>query len=86
MKVTCINDANRPNEIPSTRWVKKGRIYTVTRVKKLNIQNTYGFELQEIDLKPFSPYEYFEASRFGRPTEEPSRGLQEENILEEASL
>jgi hypothetical protein len=65
MKVICINDKNRPNEVPESHWVKEGKIYTVLRTCKLNIQGgKVGFELEEINLKPFSPYEYFDSGRF----------------------
>ena len=68
MKVICLNDQNRPNEIPSTKWVKKDEMYTVTKLMKCNVQGgLLGFQLAEIDLKGCEPYEYFAAHRFGIP-------------------
>ena len=65
MKVICIDDTNRPVDIPESKWVKKDEVYTIVKVVKLNLQkNTLGVELDEIDLKGCFPYEYFLANRF----------------------
>lgn len=65
IKVICINDSNRPNEIPESLWIKKGDPYTVINACILHAQGgILGYELEEIDLKPYSPYEYFDAKRF----------------------
>lgn len=65
-KVICINDSNKPNDIPQSQWVKKGSIYTVTKVAKMLIQDgIYGFELAEINLEGCAPYKYYSAERFG---------------------
>lgn len=65
-KVICINDSNKPNDIPQSQWVKKGSIYTVTNVVKMLIQDgIYGFELAEINLEGCAPYKYYSAERFG---------------------
>lgn len=64
-KVTCVNDSNRPNDIPNTKWINKGDEYTVVQVDYLNIQNrVLGFKLAEVDLTDCFPYQYFLASRF----------------------
>lgn len=65
MKVICINDKNRPNEIPANRWVVEGNVYTVTQVTKLNAQGgLYGFKLEELNIDDLAPYQYFLPSRF----------------------
>lgn len=65
-KVICINDSNKPNEIPNSQWVKKGSIYTVTKVSRMLIQGgIIGFELAEINLDGCAPYKYYSAERFG---------------------
>lgn len=65
-KVICINDANKPNDIPGSQWVKKGSIYTVTKVARMKIQgDILGFELAEINLDGCAPYKYYAAERFG---------------------
>ena len=67
-KVICIHDEDRPNDIPTSRWVVKGQEYTVIKVERMNMQgNTLGYELEEIDLTPFFPYTRFGAWRFGIP-------------------
>lgn len=80
MKVLCINDQHRPTEIPTTHWVKQGQTYTVVRVMKCHAQGgIYGYELEEIDLKPFSPWEYFAAHRF-RPLHEAPEEIAENEL------
>jgi len=65
MKVICINDSHRPNEIPTSKWVVKDKIYTIDKVMRMRMQNgLLGFSLKEIDLSGCFPYLYFSASRF----------------------
>ncbi len=67
-KVICLNDSHRPNDIPTSKWVKKGETYHVTKVDRLMLQGgALGFQLQEIDLSDCVPYIYFSATRFGIP-------------------
>lgn len=64
--VICIDASNKPNDIPNSKWVKKGEIYTVIRVVKLPLQGmAIGYELEEIDLKDCFPYQFFSSNRFG---------------------
>jgi hypothetical protein len=64
-EVICIDDAVKPNDIPSSVWVKKGQKYTVIGVYKMGMQpGIYGYELQELDLTPYFPYRYFAHVRF----------------------
>jgi len=46
MKVVCINDSNRPNEISINNWVKKGDKYTPIKlcISKLTKEKYYVFE------------------------------------------
>jgi len=65
MKVECVNSSNRPNDIPTSKWVVKGNEYTVIKAAKLPMQGgLLGFQLAEIDLSDCVPYLYFAASRF----------------------
>lgn len=67
--VICQNDSDRPNDIPLSKWIKKGETYTVIKVDILNAQNKQiGFQLEEIDLSDCFPYLYFLSLRFGIPT------------------
>lgn len=64
-EVICIDDAVKPNDIPTSAWVKKGERYTVIGVYKMNMQpGIFGYELKEKDLSPYPPYRYFAHVRF----------------------
>lgn len=86
-KVVCVNDSDRPDGIPTSRWVKKGIVYTVIEVKKLTVQNNkLGFKLEEINIDDCFPYQYFSASRFVPFIPPKDTTLEEtlDRILEEA--
>jgi hypothetical protein len=72
VKVTCINDKNRPKEIPEFDWVKEGETYHVTHISLQVNQVEGGMIVAGCDIyeKPLSldrhtPYECFRLSRFG---------------------
>ena len=86
MKAVCIDDSNRPVDIPEHKWVKKEEIYTIVKVVELKLQNnSLGVELEEIDLKDCFPYEYFLAARFApiSPKNSIEKELEKEEHLEE---
>ena len=87
-RVQCLNAKNKPNDIPTSKWVKKGETYTVIDVKKLLIQGgKLGFKLEEINIDSCFPYQFFAASRFGIPVGEIMKQETEEmldNLLKEA--
>jgi hypothetical protein len=61
----CINDSNRPNEIPVSKWIKKGNTYNVIFTVTVLPQKELGVQLAEIELTDKElPYEYFLANRF----------------------
>jgi hypothetical protein len=65
MKIMCINDKNKPAEIPANKWVVSGEIYTIIGVQPLLSSNSMGFELAEIKLgEECFPYHYFNPERF----------------------
>ena len=65
MKIMCVNDKNRPQEIPANKWVVKGEVYTLIAVQPLLSSNSMGFELAEIQLgEDCFPYHYFNPDRF----------------------
>jgi hypothetical protein len=69
MKVICINDKNKPNDIPQSKWIEEGREYNVLKQIRCNTQGgLLGYELEEIDLTGCEPYLYFQASRFAPAT------------------
>ncbi len=84
-KVICLDDSNRPESIPTSKWIKKGESYTVIKIGKLLIQNgLVGFKLQEVNIDDCYPYQFFSAKRFGIPT--PDKWIEEEleRLLKEA--
>lgn len=77
MKVECIDDKFRPEEISSSNWIKKGVVYTVERVIKINMTNDYAFELAEV--KPNSPlYAGYNINRFKPVDDVPDEVLEEQ--------
>jgi hypothetical protein len=66
MKVICIDDDNKPKNVPIEEWILEGDIYTVTKIVKMGLQkDIYGFLLKEIQLSSKSfPYELYDSSRF----------------------
>jgi len=61
----CINDKDRPKEIPISKWVKKGQTYNIIYTVTVLPQKQLGVVLSEIELTDKElPYEYFLASRF----------------------
>ena len=62
----CIDDKNRPKEIPADKWIKEGEKYNIIYTVVVLPQKQLGVHLAEISLDECCmPYEYFLASRFG---------------------
>jgi hypothetical protein len=80
-KVICLNDSNRPKQIPVEKWLTKDTEYTVIAVAfdfKLQA-GVVGFVLKELPLGEDNfPYFYFNANRFA-----PVEPIVAEEILEE---
>ena len=81
-KVTCIDDSGRPNEIPLSKWVRKGNVYTVIAYTIMVQQNTLGFFLDEIDLSGCEPYRTFHSSRFAQADVAPVMEAANEKVNE----
>ena len=66
IKVICINDKDKPAEIPQEKWIKKGEMYTVIHISvHLNQNRIQGATLAEITLdESCAPYEAFRLNRF----------------------
>lgn len=75
-KVLCIDDTKLPDQLPPSRRVVAGKVYTVVEVARMELQSIIGYRLAEIDS--FFPYEYFKASRFLPLQEKESEALVEE--------
>jgi hypothetical protein len=84
MQVICINDSNKPKQVPEEKWIKKGNTYTVIASIKLNIQlGKIGFKLEEIELDHSCfPYEYFDSERFSLQIESFKTTREEKLLLE----
>lgn len=71
IKCICINDANRPNAISPSLWIKKDQEYHITHIYYHYQQKKSGFELSEIFLNDSCfPYVSFDSNRFKIPQEE----------------
>ena len=65
IKCICINDNDKPKEIPQEKWIKKGNNYHIIWILKMvNQNNIQGVQLAEISLDNYLPYEAFKMSRF----------------------
>jgi hypothetical protein len=81
--VVCINDSNRPQEIPSNLWVTKGQRYTVIQVKP-SLDGQIGFVLEELPLgEDTIPFDSFGSKRFGIPMDQISIEEEAEQALKE---
>jgi hypothetical protein len=79
IKITCINDKNKPNDISNTHWVKQDEEYTPVKIIKSKLSGDLYFVLEEV--KPDNPlYGGYNINRFAImiPIEE----FIEENELE----
>ena len=65
IRCVCINDNNKPKEIPISKWIKKDSEYHITHIYWHIQQKIQGFELAEIFLDDNClPYQSFAANRF----------------------
>ena len=81
MKVVCINDSNRPNEIPNSLWIKKGRFYDVERITR-DMSGNYAIVLVSPKLgRENMPYRFFGAYRFSMV--DPELVAESENVVSE---
>ena len=61
----CIDDENRPNDIPLSKWLKEGENYHITSATVVLPQGILGFKLKEIELDANClPYSYYSSHRF----------------------
>ena len=62
----CIDDSNRPKEIPKEKWIEEGKKYHIIYTVIVLPQKELAVLLSEIQLTDDElPYEYFLAKRFG---------------------
>jgi hypothetical protein len=61
----CIDDKNKPKEIPDAKWIKEGNKYNIIYTVIVLPQKELAVMLSEIELTDNElPYEYFLAKRF----------------------
>ena len=66
IKCICINNKDRPEEIPETHWPKFGEEYTVKALYKKSKPGALAITLEEIDLGEINlPDGSFRIDRFG---------------------
>ncbi len=65
VEVLCIDNYNRPDEIPRSKWIQFGFKYHITHVYFHPMQGVQGVDLAEVKLTPDCfPYETYKLSRF----------------------
>lgn len=65
VRAICIDDSNRPNEIPISKWPKKEKWYHITYIYVMVMQGgIQGCELSEFDISDNAPYNCYRLSRF----------------------
>ena len=65
VRAVCIDDQGRPNEIPISKWVKKGELYHITWIYNQHQQPGFkGVELAEFDISDCIPYNCYNLARF----------------------
>lgn len=86
-KVVCVNDLNRPNELPTSHWVKRGKIYTVIQIDKMKMQGgKVAFKLEEINNDDYFPWTHFSSERFIPLDLLIDMALKNEKVLEEFGI
>jgi len=67
IEAICIDSANRPEEVPLSKWIQKGFKYHITHVYYHPTQgNIRGCELHEVKLGvECEPYRAYRLNRFG---------------------
>ena len=77
IEAICINDKNKPKEIPQSKWLIEGNKYHITYTITCLPQRVIGVYLDEIDLtENEAPYEFFMLSRFAIKEEDLAKLLQ----------
>lgn len=68
MKVICIDDTHKPNEVQQKNWVKKGKEYTALRLYRNPLSGEQFFALEEVQPDP--PYAGYKVQRFSFDVDE----------------
>lgn len=77
IKCICIDDSNRPKEVPFEKWPKKDEIYHITWIfKQYKQPGVKGVELAEFDISMHAPYNCYRLNRFAIRLEDFEKFLQ----------
>lgn len=80
MIVICIDDKNRPPDVPLSNWIKEGETYSVMRVGMNKLTREEYFVLQEV--QPTPPYGGYHINRFRLPHPDAIDAQYEKQALE----
>lgn len=58
----CVDDTQKPNDIPLSHWIKKGKEYTIINIKNNIFTKEIFLVLEEVSPTP--PYGGYKISRF----------------------
>lgn len=65
IRAICIDDKNRPKQIPADKWVKQKQQYHITWIYKMvNQKGIQGVSLAEHDISDCDPYNCYRLTRF----------------------
>lgn len=65
VRAICVNDKDKPNEIPNNKWVKENELYHIIEISNHPLQgNIHGCKLKEVNLNGCEPFEYYKLDRF----------------------
>lgn len=80
VKITCIDDTMRPNEITTSNWVKKDQQYTPLSLHRNPIQGTQCWKLMEVQTN--NPlYAGYNVKRFALPLDNIEEFCKKFNIV-----
>ena len=91
MIITCVDDSNRPNDIPQDEWIERGKKYTVLKVvntieKHTNRIIAKSFKLKEVGISN-PKYAGYHIRRFSQvPFGEEVAASLEEQIEKEITI
>jgi hypothetical protein len=81
MKVIAINVKDKPNEIPTSRWLVKDREYTIIKIMIMKMQGGIaGVKLAEINNDDLFPWSYFRLDRFAITKEEIEKLIKSQEV------
>ncbi len=90
IKVVCINNKNKPVEIPALFWLEEQEIYTIDQVFKIEHnkqKGEFGVTLKEITLPKGGKYETFNIKRFRPATPDDFDAIEAvQDLLEELEV